>query len=78
MALASLRDRSDEAVVNRWDEIPYWQYFWGEEYFQQRLSIDPSSVTHFRQRIGETGCEKILAVMVSTGLKSKAIKPTEV
>lgn len=68
---------SDEAVVNRWVENPYWQFFCGEAYFQHRLPIDPSSMTRFRQRIGETGCEKILAETVSTGLKSKSIKPAD-
>ena len=68
---------SDDAVVNRWVENPYWQFFCGEEYFQHRLPIDPSSMTRFRQRIGEAGCEKILAETVATGLKSKAIKPAD-
>ncbi len=67
----------DEAVVNRWVENPYWQFFCGEEYFQHRLPIDPSSMTRFRQRIGEAGCEEILAVTVAAGLKSKAIKPAD-
>ena len=27
-------NESDESVVSRWVENPYWQYFTGEEYFQ--------------------------------------------
>ena len=38
-------DLSDEAVVERWVENPYWQYFCGEEYFSHELPIDPSSMT---------------------------------
>jgi len=68
---------SDEAVVHRWVENPYWQFFCGEVYFQHQLPIDPSSLTRFRQRIGESGCEKILAVSVSTGLKSKAVRSAD-
>ena len=34
-------------------------------------------MTRFRQRIGEDGCEKILAISVAAGLKSKAIKPSD-
>ena len=43
---------SDEAVVHRWVENPYWQFFCGEVYLQHQLPIDPSSLTRFRQRIG--------------------------
>jgi len=58
-------------------ENPYWQYFCGEEYFQHQLPIDPSSMTRFRQRIGEAGCEQIFKATVEAGLKSKTIRRTE-
>ena len=65
---------SDDQVVMRWVENPYWQYFCGEEYFQHQLPIDPSSMTRFRRRIGEDGCEKILQATVDAGIDSKTIK----
>lgn len=65
---------SDDQVVMRWVENPYWQHFCGEEYFQHQLPIDPSSMSRFRRRIGESGCEKILEATVEAGLKSKTIK----
>ena len=65
---------SDEAVVNGWIENPYWQYFCGETYFQHQLPIDPSSMTRWRKRIGEKGCELILAESIQAGLRSKAVK----
>jgi len=65
---------SDEAVVSRWVENPYWQHFCGETYFQHQLPIDPSSMTRWRKRIGEKGCELILAETIQTGLRSKAVK----
>lgn len=34
---------SDEAVVARWVENPYYQHFTGETFFQHRFPIDPSS-----------------------------------
>lgn len=68
---------SDDAVVMRWVENPYWQYFCGEEYFQHQLPIDPSSMTRFRQRIGDSGCEKILQATVNVGIQSRTIKPAE-
>jgi transposase, IS5 family len=33
---------SDEAVVQRWIENPYWQWFCGCEYFQHEVPCDPS------------------------------------
>ncbi len=44
---------SDEAVVARWVENPYYQHFTGETFFQHRPPIDPSSLTRWRGRIGE-------------------------
>lgn len=75
--LKHLYSLSDDAVVSRWVENPYWQYFCGEEYFRHELPIDPSSMTRFRQRIGEAGCEKILRATVQAGLHSRTIKPAE-
>ena len=75
--LKHLYGLSDEAVVKRWVENPYWQYFCGEDYFQHQLPIDPSSMTRVRQRIGEAGCEQILKLTLTAGLQSKTIKPSD-
>ncbi len=40
---------SDEAVVARWVENPYYQHFTGETFFQHRPPIDPSSLTPSRR-----------------------------
>jgi IS5 family transposase len=53
-------DLSDEAVVARWVENPYYQHFCGELFFQHRPPIDPSSLTRWRKRIGEEGVEWLL------------------
>ena len=66
---------SDEEVVARWVENPYWQYFCGEEYFQHRLPIDPSQMTRFRQRIGEAGGEWLLQLTIEVGLQTKTVHP---
>lgn len=55
---------SDESVVDRWKENPYWQYFCGEIYFQHREPFDPTELIKFRQRIGESGAEKILKLTI--------------
>ena len=66
---------SDDEVVMRWVENPYWQYFCGERYFQHALPIDPSQMTRFRQRIGEGGCEWLLQLTLEVGLATKTIQP---
>ena len=67
-------DESDETVVARWVENPYWQYFCGEEYFRHELPIDPSQMTRFRHRIGEAGCEFMLGLTVRTGLATGTVR----
>lgn len=66
---------SDEEVIERWIENPYWQYFCGEQYFTHRLPIHPSQMTRFRKRIGAAGCETMLKMTIQAGLTSKTITP---
>jgi IS5 family transposase len=63
--LKYIHNLSDELVVERWIENPYWQYFTGEIYFQKEPPIDPSEFVHFRTRIGDEGAEKILKLTIS-------------
>lgn len=58
--LKHLHDLSDEAVVETWQQNPYWQLFCGESHFRWTLPCDPSEMTRFRKRIGVSGCEAIL------------------
>jgi len=44
---------SDEVVCDRWVENPYYQYFCGEEFFCHTLPLDRSSITRWRNRMGE-------------------------
>ena len=64
---------SDEAVVARWVENPYYQHFTGETFFQHRPPIDPSSLTRWRGRIGEEGVEWLLTQTIQAGQKSGVI-----
>ena len=64
---------SDEEMVARWLENPYWQYFCGEEYFQHTPPCHPTSLTKWRQRIGEEGCEWMLSVTIQAGVDSKTV-----
>ena len=62
LLLKQMYDQSDEEVVERWVENPYWQQFCGMSDFQWEWPCDPSDLVYFRQRIGEQGVALILAV----------------
>jgi IS5 family transposase len=65
---------SDEAVVQRWIENPYWQWFCGCEYFQHELPCDPSSLTRWRKRLGPEGLETLLAATIQAGPDTGAVR----
>ena len=70
-------DLSDEVLCERWVENPYFQYFCGEEFFQHRLVFDRSSLTRWRQRMGE---EKLLALIqesLATAARTEALRPKD-
>jgi IS5 family transposase len=69
---------SDESVVQRWAENPYWPFFCGGEYFETRLPCDPSGLTRFRHALGDAGVEELLAKTIETAVSLKAIAfPTD-
>jgi len=51
---------SDESVVERWVENPYWQYLSGMKTFEHEMPIEPTSMVRWRERIGESGAEELL------------------
>ncbi len=59
-------NESDESVVARLLENPYWQYFCGFEFFIHRLPIDPSSLTRWRKRLGPKELELLLTETLET------------
>ena len=70
-------DLSDEEVVAAWVENPYWQHFSGERHFQHRVPIDPSSMTRWRQRLGEAGAEQMLRATIEAGMAMRVIRPAQ-
>jgi|LGVC01.1.fsa_nt_gb IS5 family transposase len=64
LLLKHIYNLSDEAIVDRWMENPYWQYFSGELVFQTAKPFDPTDFIHFRNRIGKDGAEKLLKVSI--------------
>jgi IS5 family transposase len=71
-------DLSDEGVVAQWVENAYWQHFSGEQYFQHEEPISPTSMTRWRQRLGEDGAELMLKQTIETGMKMNVIKPVQI
>jgi IS5 family transposase len=65
---------SDEALVERWVENPYWQAFCGEEFFQHEPPIHPTSLTRYRKRLGPTGCEELLRLTLAAGIAQGVIQ----
>jgi IS5 family transposase len=70
-------DLSDEVLCERWVENPYYQYFCGEEFFQHQLVFDRSSITRWRNRMGEERLQALLQESLSVATKTGAIKPSE-
>src|SRR5260370_28981753 len=70
-------DLSDEVLCERWVENPYYQFFCGEEFFQHRLVLDRSSLTRWRNRMGEARLQALLQESLSVATRTKAIKPSE-
>lgn len=71
--LKYLFNESDEGVVKKWVENPYWQYFCGCETFQHDLPCHSSSLSKWRKRIGEAGAERLFKVVIETAMKSQAL-----
>ena len=70
-------DLSDEVLCERWVENPYYQYFCGEEFFQHRLVFDRSSLTRWRNRMGEERLQALMQESLSVATKTEAMKPSE-
>ena len=68
---------SDERLCEFWAENPYFQYFCGEEFFQHRLVFDRSSLTRWRQRMGEDRLNALIQESLAVAAKTGALKPSE-
>lgn len=75
--LRRMYNQSDESVLDRWVENPYWQYFTGEVYFRHDYPFDRTELIKFRRRIGEKGAEQILKATVNL-FEKKEVQEKEV
>jgi IS5 family transposase len=65
---------SDEALCARWIENPYYQFFCGELSFCHQLPFDRSSLTRWRQRLGEEQLVALIQESLSVAHKTGAIE----
>jgi IS5 family transposase len=70
-------DLSDEELCARWVENPYFQYLCGEEFFCHELPFDRSSMTRWRQRMGEDKIMALLQESLAVAVKTGAMKPAD-
>jgi transposase, IS5 family len=75
--LKSMHDLSDEALCERWVESPYFQLFCGEEFFQHKTPFDRSSLTRWRQRMGEAKLTALIQESLATATRTGAAKPSD-
>jgi len=76
--LKYLFDESDESVVEKYVENPYWQFFCGRTYFEHELPCHPTSLVKWRRRLGAQGVEKLLTETFSTAKREQALRESEI
>lgn len=70
-------NESDEAVVVRWSQDVYFQFFSGQVYVEPRLPCDPAQIGRFRRLLGEAGVEQLLKTTIEAALSMGAVKKAE-
>jgi IS5 family transposase len=68
-----MHDLSDEVLCARWLENPYYQFFCGEVSFCHKLPFERSSLTHWRQRLGEEHLVALVQESLSVAHKTGAL-----
>jgi Transposase domain (DUF772) len=75
--LKHTHDLSDEELCARWVENPYYQLFCGEEFFLHKLPFDRSSLTRWRQRMGEEKLVALIQESLNVATRTRAAKPSD-
>ena len=76
--LKTLFNESDESVVVKWVENPYWQYLCGCDTFQHEVPCHPTSLVRWRKRVGESGMERLFKAVLDAAMKAEALDPSEI
>jgi transposase, IS5 family len=75
--LKHMHNLSDEVVCARWLENPYYQFFCGELSFCHELPFERSSLTHWRQRLGEEQLVALIQESLAVAHKTGALAPRD-
>lgn len=70
-------NESDESLLDRWVENPYWQSFCGFTTMQHEPPIHPTSLVKWRQRVGAERLAELLKETIEVALREKQVKPSE-
>ena len=70
-------NESDESLLERWVENPYWQAFCGFETMQHEVPIHPTSMTKWRQRVGAEKLLELLQETIALAVSEKHVSKQE-
>lgn len=70
-------NESDESVVARWVENPYWQSFCGYTHMQHRCPIHPTSMTRWRKRVGADRLEELVRETIALARREGHVTKTD-
>ena len=73
LILKHMHSLSDEALCARWLENPYYQFFCGEAAFRHDLPFERSSLTRWRQRLGEDQLAALMQESLAVAHKTGAL-----
>ncbi len=65
---------SDDAVIERWAQDVYFQFFSGQEYFEARFPCDKAQLSRFRKGLGEASVEELLKTTIEASVAMGAVK----
>ena len=70
-------NESDESLLDRWVENPYWQYFCGFDTLQHDVPLHSTSLTKWRKRVGADKLAEMLQETIAIAVKDKQVTPQE-
>ncbi len=75
--LKHMFDESDESLLERWVENPYWQHFCGYQTMQHEVPLHSTSLTKWRQRVGAEKLAGMLEETIALALREKQVTKKE-
>ena len=70
-------NESDESLLERWVENPYWQYFCGFSTMQHELPLHPTSLVKWRHRVGADRLAELLKETLAFAVREKHVTARE-